>query len=913
MEFCCDSKEVIYSYIQALNILYLRPVKKALIITAVVITLIGGYLLYNHFYQRASAKPWDLVPAETVLVYENGNCKSCVQEMRSSPIATLISRAAFTSDDDSISSIHNLLLSFEQPTLVSLHNTKKDAFDFTFYLTKSSSFDQKFKLTLEPLTSRKGAKRSQRELNGIMINEIQNGKRSFAWIDVDNILVASFSPILIEDVIRAHSDKNARFNQEISSVYQLPRMKNDGGNLYIHLQNLTRWFSLFTSETPGNILSQFGHSALLDSKISSGSLVLNGFSAPAGIDSNPMFLSAFQDQSPVSFNLKNVISNRAILVSTYGLSNGTHFFKKLAASIKNPYADSLQVIMKEMNFNPVTLFENFSGEIAECYLEGRNESFVKMLIIQDKNDIGRWKQFLNKVSELAKTDTVFYEPYSSYDIQELPVYKFPEKLFYPMVTGFATSYYAQVGDAICISENIEELKRFLNDIDQENTWGKSVSQNKFLESTLLESNVSVFVNAPKAWTVLANNLQPKWKSFIEENKSLLNSLGMGAIQFSHLNDTYYTNVYWSLRESKEKREEPRDRYVTVFDARVSNFSVTRSHVDRSPEVLLQDTAKNLVLLSEQGKILWKLPMEDYIQGGVEQIDFFNNGKWQYYFATPGLLHVVDRLGKYVKPYPVEIPEKRIEFLSLIDYDHSKKYRFLLASHDGKLWMYDKDGTNLEGWQPRSAGEGLAAAPNHHRILGKDYILSVRRDGVVYLMNRRGEMIKNFPLDLNVRISGDYFLDIGKNQSATTFTVVSVDGFKIRFNLQGKIVSREVLVKNVPEAKFSLIAEKDRKSYVIIRQEPKQFSVFNESSDVVVTSDYIGNNPVEIDYHTFGNGLTYVVVTDKSQSLSFIFDMKGNMITPIPLDSDHIEVFPDESGKLRVISSFENNVSFGFAP
>jgi len=889
-------------------------VKKALIITTVIIVVIGGYLLYNHYYQRASVKAWDLVPAETVLVYENSNCKECLEEMRSSPIATIISRAASTaSEGDSSNSLQQLLLSFQQPTLVSLHNTKKDAFDFTFYISKSNSFMQKFNLALEPTTSEKKAKRSERELNGILINEVSFGKKAFSWIEVDNILVASYSPILIEDVIRALSDKTARFNHEISSVYQLPRMKNDGGNLYIHLQNLTRWFSLFTSEDPGNIISQFGHSALLDSKISSESIVLNGFSAPVGSDTKPMFLTAFQDQNPVSFNLRNMISNRAILVSTYGLSDGTNFFKKLSTSIRNPYADTVQQIMKEMNFNPATLFEKFSGEIAQCYLEGRNESVVKMLIIQDKNDIGRWKQFFNKVSELAKTDTVFYEPYSSYDIQELPVHKFPEKLFYPMVTGFTTSYYAQVGDAICISENIEELKRFLNDIDQENTWGKSVSQNKFLESTLLESNVSLFVNTPKAWTVLANNLQPKWQKFIEDNKALLGSLGMGAIQFSHLNDTYYTNVFWSLREAKEKKNEPRDRYVTVFDARVTDFSLVRSHVDRSQEVLLQDTARNLVLLSEQGKILWKLQLDNFIQGEIQQIDYFNNGKWQYYFATPGLLHVVDRLGNYVKPYPVKIPENRIEFVSLIDYDHSKKYRFLLASLDGKLWMYDKDGTNLEGWQPRSVDEGLAAAPNHHRILGKDYLLAIRRDGMVYLMNRRGEMIKNFPLDLNVRVSGDYFLDIGKNQSATTFTVVSVDGSKIKFNLQGKIVSREVLVKNVPEAKFSLVAEDDRKSYVIVRQEPKQFSVFNEKSEAVITSDYIGNNPVDVDYHTFGNGQTYVVVTDKSQSLSFIFDMKGNMITQIPIDSDHLEVFPDESGRLRVISSFEKNVSFGFAP
>src|SRR5690606_12557041 len=234
---------------------------------------------------------------------------------------------------------------------------------------------------------------------------------------------------------------------------------------------------------------------------------------------------------------------------------------------------------------------------------------------------------------------------------------------------------------------------------------------------------------------------------------------------------------------------PRDRFVTVFDSRITSMTVVDSHVDKSREVLVQDSLRNLSLLSGEGKVLWKLALDGQIQGEVHQIDYYNNGKLQYLFCTPGKLHLIDRLGKYVERYPVEISEKNAEFVSVVDYNHNKQYRFLIGSRDGNLWIFDKNGVNLEGWQPRRVEGPLLTGPDHHRLLGRDYMVAIRKDGNIYVMNRRGELLPNFPLDLKTRLAGEYFIDVGKNQSETTFTVVSEDGSKIKFNLQGKVVSR----------------------------------------------------------------------------------------------------------------------------
>src|SRR5690606_12596875 len=121
-----------------------------------------------------------------------------------------------------------------------------------------------------------------------------------------------------------------------------------------------------------------------------------------------------------------------------------------------------------------------------------------------------------------------------------------------------------------------------------------------------------------------------------------------------------------------------------------------------------------------------------------------------------------------------------------------------------------------------------------RIRGKDFILAIRKDGVVHLFNRRGEEIKNFPLNLESKPAGSYFLESGNTVSTTNFVVVAKDGVKIKFNVEGKIVSREPLIKTAVDDVCALVPEKSGKSYVIVRSNSKQFELLNEQGQRILT-------------------------------------------------------------------------------
>ncbi|MFZ6013787.1 MAG: hypothetical protein ACOYXT_25835, partial [Bacteroidota bacterium] len=875
-----------------------------LITVGIIVFLVGGYYLYEQVFTKTSIKPWDVVPQDAVFVYEREGCDDCLAQVVESPVLKLVERAVFFGKPaDSLKKTLTQLINDQIGLLISVHPTKKDDFDFVFYAPNAAN---KSGLILK-LANRKYFKFSEREFNSVKIQELKFSNQIFSWAVLDDVWVGSFTPFLIEDVIRTHnSRRQTGFRNQVADVTKLSGIKDDAGNFYVHLKNLSEWFSLF-STSQADLIKSLGKSSRLDLKATDNTLVLNGFSTDSA-DRSAFVLSAFYQQSPVPFSLKNHVSTNVMALTSYGVSDGVSFYKDLQNFVnkRSPHLrDTLQTLAASASVNLDELYGSISDEIGVCFLEAAKGKKLTQVLMVESNKPEHWQRAFQALASKLSIDTIFYERYSDYEIREVPVHKFPEKLFWPLVSGFEKCFYTSSGNLIFIAEDLEELKSFLNDIDREDTWGKSVAQNKFLETTLLESNLSLYINMPRIWSVVGPKLHPRWRQFLQENRSLMGALQMGAVQFSRLSENYYTNISLAYTHPKaQQKEGPREKISTNFEVGIRKVYAVKSHVDKTNEILVQDSANNLSLVSSEGKILWKLQLPGSITSDVTQIDFFKNGKLQYFFSTSEALYIIDRLGNYVEPYPLQLAGVDVSDAGIIDYDHSKTYRFIVVNKNGKLWMYDKQGENLEGWRPNDVQGNLLTTPAHHRIKGKDYIICIRKDGVVYLMNRRGGNVKNFPLNLESRLEGEYFLELGGSLSDTYFVVISRDGYRIKFNLDGKVQSRETLVKTSVNPRFSLVKEASGKSYLILQQEPKQLSLMDESGKKILANEFIGQNPVEVQYHDFGAGKTYIVITDKTQELSFVYDGQGTPLIATPLESNSITIRQNDADGIKTYTAYQ---------
>src|SRR5690606_1540337 len=108
--------------------------------------------------------------------------------------------------------------------LISAHVTRKDDFDLVYYVP-----DLRDALgRIREFSEFKGYRYSERELNKVKIHELSADKRTFSWIVIGEVWVGSFTPFLIEDVIRTYNGK-PNFLATNPEVRRLPRINGDAG------------------------------------------------------------------------------------------------------------------------------------------------------------------------------------------------------------------------------------------------------------------------------------------------------------------------------------------------------------------------------------------------------------------------------------------------------------------------------------------------------------------------------------------------------------------------------------------------------------------------------------------------------------------------------------------------------------
>ena len=133
-----------------------------------------------------------------------------------------------------------------------------------------------------------------------------------------------------------------------------------------------------------------------------------------------------------------------------------------------------------------------------------------------------------------------------------------------------------------------------------------------------------------------------------------------------------------------------------------------NHRSKEKEILTQDVANNLYLISNKGVVLWKRKLNGAVLGKVQQVDLYRNGRLQLAFATPNTMYVVERNGENVDGFPLKTKDEITQPLAIFDYDKQRNYRFLITQNT-TLSMYDSKGESVEGFK-YEASKPIGTAP-----------------------------------------------------------------------------------------------------------------------------------------------------------------------------------------------------------
>jgi hypothetical protein len=861
---------------------------KAILITLLlVVVAVGSYFGYQYFFSNTKKDIWHLVPANAVAVYQPGTCVDCLEKGQHLPSTTLFLRASQGAmlPDSIMQRVMNTLAVNSQ--LISIHKTDRTGFEYVYYASQQTAAS--VWLAIEEDLKKRAVKfsKSSRILNGSTIHQVKINTSVITWVDDAAYRAISLSSLLIEDVIRTlQTTELSSFKDRSTRSIAVPSVKNDAGDLHVQLKEFASWLSIFSNQTKNSLFS-IGTASLLDIKVDGNAMVLNGFTSIDSADDNTL-LSLFKEQTPVPFELKKYISNNALYVVEYGVSDGAAYGKRMATQRGKNHIDSMASALHISATAIDKMYADINQELAIMKLERSSHKWSSVFLIDTKGTDAIWST-LHSAAEATAGDSLFRETFSEYEIQKISA-QGVVSLFFPLVHNPSEIYFTQVGKTIMLAAEINVLKELLTDIDEENTWGKSIDKNRFLESTLLESNVSFFVSPSKVESLLSEEMNAEWQTFLATNKKLWRTIGLSAFQLSHLNENFYTNIYITFQRDQQQTRTPskQEVLITIPQKITSSVFSVKNHNDKTTETLFQDSTHNLYLVGSDGKILWEKKINDPLTGSAHQIDYFINGKLQYLVATEKEIHLIDRLGNVVPNFPIALSFAAHQ-LTVVDYDHSRKYRFMLTNKKGLMYMTDKEGNLLEGWKGLPSGGELLLAPEHYRIAAKDYIAVVQKSGMFALYSRRGELLNGFPVDLKGRVRSEAFMVNETKLEKAHFVFLLQEGYRVKIGLDGKEMSRETLIKPTTDTQYKLVRAPDLKSYCIVRQNTKQLVILNDELQEIVTNGFVGLNKVGVQYVDFGSGNIFYAVHDQDQSLVYVYDKNGLPLNTQPIDCESISL------------------------
>lgn len=194
----------------------------------------------------------------------------------------------------------------------------------------------------------------------------------------------------------------------------------------------------------------------------------------------------------------------------------------------------------------------------------------------------------------------------------------------------------------------------------------------------------------------------------------------------------------NISKSKAPATTDRDTAVVVPSG---PFKVRNSATGKD-NTFYQNSHLSLCLQDENGKDMWGIPFKFPVCGYVTAIDYYNNGKLQYLFAADSKLYLIDRLGRFVGGFPVDLGKKIVVGPEVYDFTGAKGYTAMVLHRDNTVGLYDLHGRTAPAWKGITARETIKSLPELLEGKGRKYwVVRTSSQTLVYPFNGGEPLVK----------------------------------------------------------------------------------------------------------------------------------------------------------------------------
>ncbi|MGE0929923.1 hypothetical protein [Peijinzhouia sedimentorum] len=917
-------------------------IRKFSIVFIILLVLgVSAFFLWDKLFPKSIDNSWSLIPENALIVYETDDLVKSWNEWESGEIWKILEEIP------SVGSIRDNLDRMDSLTgrdgsldrilrgkkfLASLHTTSRNEFDFLFNFPYPPALgDGSLQKVLDSYSAA-GFQVSERNHRGYTLREVTHPSNGdiLTLLSANGFLSVSFTPFLVEDVVRLLDDTDSRqsFDQSNAQIFKYTNSQNPFGNFYFNLKRLDEFASIFSASGTEKWLASYkaiANTAILQVSQEENRIRLRGISE-TGAETEQNFLNTFSNQSKGDITIGNLIPKQTGYFLHYYLSDFEDWQSKLQAywEVHHPNLRAGRQAITDKYNTSLSNFAKWTGtEVSLIWLNSLSKSGSPKLAIVDLADVETAMTELDRFGmqvEGLSGDTLYRERFGDLDIRLLNVPEVPYYWLGEAFSGFSQSYYAEYDNKLLISNEIEVLKQLMRDIEEGSTWD---TNKRGWDSQLSTANITSLVHTPNLWNILLANMAEPWTRFFTQNEAILLSFERAFVQLGNSNGDFETEI--SLEYVKPLDDSNKSLNYTVSQRTVLGSKITsrpiqiRNLQNGQLETFMQTEDGNLFIIGQSGEIILKRSIGSAIISDIFPIDFYKNGDTQYLFITENnIIHLIDRQGNYVGSYP-DRPDNmqlQVKSLNVLDYDNSKNYNLLITDAIGNIFLYDQFMTNLEGWQPVQLNGLFSQVPFHLSVRTRDYIIASQARGFIHVMDKDGLPVQGFPIDIKGRLGSSFFIEYGNTAANTLLTTITEEGEIIQFNLQGNITKREQLIKPNRDSKFYLINDEGGRTYTIVRQDFNQLSFLDKDGKTRFQTNLVAGGTLSFQYYYFAPGQEVFVVNDPVQEFSYLYSSEGKLIKERPLESSHsiLVHYISQNGTYRVFTNYlDQALVFSFEP
>ena len=675
------------------------------------------------------------LPPDPSLVVKITNLTNFKSELKNN--STLKNIEAFSNIKEVVSKINGLgHLSTDKTCVLALYEIGKDNYDYMLVAKNDHNLfnvDSVANKTVETLTY-EGASIIKYNLDGLEVFSLQKN---------DDILMSS-SMMLMENLIRVSEDTPA--DATLEKLYNASSL-DKSATLFINPSGNTSLLSL--KERSRSKSQPFSSWISLDFTANSDEVILNGVAmAP---DSTKNFVNLFKGTSPLANKTPTYAPLNAQAMVSYTFDDYQVFAKN-----QNTYLD--RVKQTDSLFNTVE-------EVGVIYLNNEKVVLLKSYGTQSLYD------YLDSRKTASQN-------YQDSEILELQDINLVEEGFTPLITDFKSNYCTIIENSFIFSEEKEALQTIISNHKSSSSFDNDQGYKTAKASLASESSMLFVSNASGIKLFAKKELLPELSEDIIEDdlkEQVFASQMVMDNGFGHFN----------ILASKIEKNQEKNTVSPLFTLELNTDLATdpqfvKNHRTKQQEIVVQDQNNVLYLISTDGKVLWTKQLEGRIQGEIQQVDIYKNGKLQLAFTTNDQFLVLDRNGDEVPPFNIEFEGGNLNPLAVFDYDGSRNYRFVITQ-GRKVYMYNNQGKIVRGFTFTDAPSNILGVPKHFRVGNKDYLVFKQDNSTLRILHRVGSDRIKVPEKIDFS-NNEVFLYKNK------FSVTNKAGVLHQIDTNGKLVA-----------------------------------------------------------------------------------------------------------------------------